>query len=83
MAREDIHLGIAVFLGATLATFAFGLTDWKTAPAGTESMEGYAQALFTDWVLPFEVLSILLLTGLIGSVALAARVRNQEDEEAS
>lgn len=81
MAREDLNLGIAVFLGATLAVFAFGLSNWKAEPQGTESMDGYAQALFTDWVVPFEVLSVLLLVGLIGSVALAARIRSSEDEE--
>ncbi|HVL82261.1 MAG TPA: NADH-quinone oxidoreductase subunit J, partial [Actinomycetota bacterium] len=51
-----------------------------TAFGGTELQMRYAfptadlgQRLFTDWVLPFEALSVLLLAALIGAIVLARR----------
>ena len=37
-----------------------------------------AQALFTDYALPFEVISLLLLAAIIGAIYLA---RRPEDDE--
>ena len=37
--------------------------------------ESVAQSLFTDFTLPFEVASVLLLVAIIGAVALAQRER--------
>ena len=49
-------------------------TDFKAAPAVEDSFGTVArigEALFTDFVLPFEVASILLLTAMVGVVVLA------------
>ena len=45
------------------------------APAGGSfgSPESLAQSLFTDFVLPFEIASVLLLVAIIGAVVLAKR----------
>ena len=47
----------------------------RQAPAGGAfgSPELLAQSLFTDFVLPFEVASVLLLVAIIGAVVLAKR----------
>jgi NADH:ubiquinone oxidoreductase subunit 6 (subunit J) len=37
--------------------------------------ESVAQSLFTDFTLPFEVASVLLLVAVIGAVTLAQRER--------
>jgi NADH-quinone oxidoreductase subunit J len=44
--------------------------------AGTElfgSPEMLAKSLFTDFVLPFEIASVLLLVAIVGAVVLAKR----------
>jgi NADH-quinone oxidoreductase subunit J len=42
------------------------------APGGG-SAESIGQALFAHWVLPFELLSVLLLGALVGAIALSRR----------
>jgi len=50
----------------------------SAGPAVPDSFGGpqaIAQTLFTDFALPFEVASVLLLVAIIGAVALAQRQR--------
>ena len=49
-------------------------------PIGADqiSLNTMAEALFTDYALPFEVLSLLLLAAIIGAIYLA---RRPEDDE--
>ena len=54
-------------------------TDWKAAAAvAGVGVQAIAQALFTDYALPFEVISLLLLAAIIGAIYLA---RRPEDDE--
>jgi NADH-quinone oxidoreductase subunit J len=68
--------GAALFLAGALATLA---TNGESAPdpiAATAlfgSPEALAQSLFTDFVLPFEIASVLLLVAIVGAVVLAKR----------
>ncbi len=66
-------LGIAVLTGATL------LAAVRTTTVGVDLADGQAQplgrAIFTGWVLPFELLSVLLLASLVGAIALARSTR--------
>lgn len=48
-------------------------------PAGFGGVEALSRSLFTDFVLPFEVTSILLLVGIVGAVVVA---RRREDTRA-
>lgn len=59
----------AVLLGGTLLA-AVGTTTVDPATAGG-GPEPVGRALFTAWVLPFELLSVLLLAALVGAIALA------------
>ena len=56
--RNPIHS--ALFLVAHLATVAGGV-------------EAVGRLLFTDYLFPFEVTSVLLLVALVGVIALAKR----------
>lgn len=49
----------------------------RTAPARYDygSLDALAQSLFSDYLIAFEVTSILLLVGVVGAVALAGRMR--------
>jgi NADH:ubiquinone oxidoreductase subunit 6 (subunit J) len=70
----------AIVLAALVALAAIG-TDW----AGTGERLGTATAalaavLFDEYILPFEVVSVLLLAAVIGGVFLAKREGSQADE---
>jgi NADH-quinone oxidoreductase subunit J len=61
---------LAVLLG-TGVVVAFGNEKIKPVPDG--SAEAIGNAVFRTWVLPFEVLSVLLLAALIGAIVLSQR----------
>jgi len=54
-------------------------TNWPNPTViVSTSLEAIATAVFTDFALPFELLSLLLLTAIIGAIYLA---RRPEDDE--
>lgn len=67
---------LALLLGAGVV-LAFGNEKIQPVPDG--SAEAVGTAVFKTWVLPFEVLSILLLAALIGAIALSQRKKAEED----
>lgn len=57
-------------------------TDWGAAgQAAHAGVNAIAEALFTDYGLPFEILALLLLVAIIGAIFLARRP--EEDERAN
>ncbi|MDI1460203.1 NADH-quinone oxidoreductase subunit J [Catellatospora sp. KI3] len=65
-------VGAAAGLGlAGLFAAAFGRLTVPAPGAGTAQKLG--TAIFDDWVLPFEVLSVLLLAALVGAIVLSRR----------
>jgi len=46
---------------------------WRVLPQGVETFLGLGRAIFKQYLLPFEVLSVLLLAALVGAVFLAKR----------
>jgi len=76
-------------LAAVVALTIIGLvgwavvqTDWALAgEAAVASVDAIANALFTDYALPFEIISLLILVAIIGSIFLARRP--EEDERAN
>ncbi len=75
-----------VWLAAVVALAAIGLIGWVVIStdwgAGTQAasvvLDQLATLLFTDFALPFEILSLLLLAAIIGAIYLARRP--EEDE---
>jgi NADH-quinone oxidoreductase subunit J len=68
----------AVVLAVSLTAFMFGgepLADPLAASESFGSPETLAKSLFTDFVLPFEIASVLLLVAIVGAVVLAKRER--------
>jgi NADH:ubiquinone oxidoreductase subunit 6 (subunit J) len=58
------------------------VTDWGAgAQAVAINVQAIATALFTDYALPFEIVSLLLLAAIIGAIFLARRP--EEDERAN
>jgi len=54
--------------------------DTSVAIEGS-SIEELGIALFRNWVLPFEVLSMLLLAALVGAILLSRRESGESGEE--
>jgi F420H2 dehydrogenase subunit J len=67
---------VALLFTAVVVIGAFG-TSWKTVselpqnPADQSNIEGIGMLIFTHYVVPFEVLSIVLLASLIGAIYMA------------
>ena len=78
-----------VWLAAVAAVVVVGLvgwavtqTDWGNATVVIAvGVNALARALFTDYALPFEILSLLLLAAIIGAIYLARRP--EDDEKAN
>ena len=66
-------LGLAAALAAIVTT-----APWQAVPQGQESYGQLAQAIFGPYLLPFELLSLLLLAALIGAVVLARKGRTEK-----
>jgi len=67
---------VCLLFVAVIVTGAFG-TSWNTVPelpenpADQSNIEGIGMLIFTQFVAPFEVLSIVLLASLIGAIYMA------------
>lgn len=67
---------LALLFTAIVMVGAFG-TSWNTVselpqnPADQSNIESIGMLIFTHYVVPFEVLSIVLLASLIGAIYLA------------
>ncbi|HEX2883711.1 MAG TPA: NADH-quinone oxidoreductase subunit J [Candidatus Limnocylindria bacterium] len=76
---------IALIVGLTifgLVTWAVVQTDWGlAAEAAGAAVDAIATAVFTEFALPFEIISLLLLVAIIGAIYLARRP--EEDERAN
>jgi NADH:ubiquinone oxidoreductase subunit 6 (subunit J) len=79
------QMPIAVVVGAAifgLVAWAVVQTDWGlAAEAVGAEVAAIAEAVFTTYALPFEIISLLLLVAIIGAIYLARRP--EEDERAN
>jgi NADH-quinone oxidoreductase subunit J len=69
---------LALPVGATLLVLlavvvAAGARGGTAAPAAPDGVEAIARLLFTDYLFPFEVTSVLLLAAMVGVLLLARR----------
>ena len=70
---------VAALVVVGLIGWAVTQTDWGNATVVIAvGLDALAAALFTDYALPFEILSMLLLAAIIGAIYLA---RRPEDDE--
>jgi len=78
-----------VWVAALVALVVFGLIGWAVTATDcgnatvvvAVALNAMAKALFTDYALPFEVLSLLLLAAIVGAIYLARRP--EDDEKAN
>jgi NADH-quinone oxidoreductase subunit J len=75
---RSLGLVMALLLGGALATVSTNGDPPADPVAATElfgSPENLAQSLFSEFVLPFEIASVLLLVAMVGAVVLGKRER--------
>ncbi len=71
---QAVPAAVAAIVFLIVILLAVVSTTWGGAPdRGQTSTNAVATALFSDWVLPFEVVGVLLLAAVIGGVFLAKR----------
>ena len=68
-----ISLGIFALLTATVVTTAVRTVERKSVEFAV-----LGESLFTDWAIPFEVASLVLLVALIGSIVLVRTVGGRD-----
>jgi NADH-quinone oxidoreductase subunit J len=74
--NQPLAFFVALLFTAIVVVGAFG-TSWNTVsklpqnPADQSNIEGIGMLIFTHYVAPFEVLSIVLLASLIGAIYMA------------
>ncbi len=82
--NEQVGLGALIVFGAffPLLVAALLTSNWATSQAAgqlkaEESIITLTQGLFTDFVVPFEIASMVLLVALVGAVVIAKEVRDE------
>jgi NADH-quinone oxidoreductase subunit J len=75
--RKGVIGGVmaAAVLGELVVIGVFSAMKPAAAPAATDvgSVENVAMALFTNYLIPFEVASMLLLVAMVGAIILAKK----------
>ncbi|MEY3019731.1 MAG: hypothetical protein RLZZ272_715 [Actinomycetota bacterium] len=87
-ALDGQHRALALGTSVTLFVVLAGLIIAAFGDVRVDAIDGpdtatLGLALFRDWVLPFEVLSMILLAALIGAIVLARREDGESGEEAA
>ncbi len=71
---QAVPAAISSIVIAVVIALAIGATDWGEVPERIRvATDAMSQVLFNDFVLPFEIVSVLLLAAVIGGVFLAKR----------
>ena len=71
---QAVPAAIASIVIAVVLALAIGATDWGEAAKRVRlTAEAMSSVLFNSFVLPFEIVSVLLLAAVIGGVFLAKR----------
>jgi len=71
---QAVPAAIAAIIIAIVIALAIGATDWGEAADRVRlATNDMSTALFNDFVLPFEMVSVLLLAAVVGGVYLAKR----------
>jgi NADH-quinone oxidoreductase subunit J len=71
---QAMPAAISSIVTAVVIALAIGATDWGEVPERIRvATDAMSQVLFNDFVLPFEIVSVLLLAAVIGGVFLAKR----------
>ena len=81
--HRQVPIAVVVALAIIgLVGWAVVQTDWGVVPQAVgAAVDAIANAVFTTYALPFEIISLLILVAIIGAIFLARRP--EEDERAN
>src|SRR5690625_724610 len=81
-ARGNLLPVVAVTAFAGVMIFVYGQVPWPTIPTGFEedTVRMIGRALFTDFVIPFELAAVLLLIALVGAIVIAVRDDGRKEQ---
>lgn len=73
-------VAVAAFVGIML--FVYTQAAWPETPAGfqEDTTRMIGRALFTDFVVPFELAAVLLLIALVGAIVIAVRDDGRKEQ---
>jgi len=77
--NEQVTVGLfvsAAFLLACLSSLPYSVWKINDTPMPLDNIMTIGRLLMTDFVLPFEVVSIVLLAAMIGAIVLARREKS-------
>jgi NADH-quinone oxidoreductase subunit J/NAD(P)H-quinone oxidoreductase subunit 6 len=78
---QAVPAAIAAVVLVVVLALAIGATQWGgTGQRTATDTNELARQLFSDWVLPFEIVGVLLLAAVIGGIFLAKRDRSATDD---
>lgn len=81
--NRGLALGVSGTLFVVLAALVIGaFGDVQVEAVTGPGIEDLGLAIFSSWILPFEVLSMLLLAALIGAIVLSRRETGESGTEA-
>ncbi len=80
-ARVAAGAGAAMILVALAVVAATGRPAVAAAGEETLGLDAFTAALFGDWLLPFELTSLLLLAAIVGALTLGRSPRKLPEEE--
>jgi NADH-quinone oxidoreductase subunit J len=76
---QAVPAALAAVLLMIVTVLAIIATDWGAVAVRVHTLtDALARTLFNEWVLPFEIVGVLLLAAVIGGVFLAKRERERE-----
>lgn len=70
---NNLRRAVAGLFFIILVALLLAAPGWRVTPRGLENFLELGQAIFKQYLLPFETLSVLLLAALVGAVFLAKR----------
>jgi NADH-quinone oxidoreductase subunit J len=71
---QSVGAAIAAIILALIVAITIGATDWGSVSQRVHTAtDQLARLLFADYVLPFEIVGVLLLAAVIGGIFLAKR----------
>ncbi len=78
---QAVPAAIAAVILVVVLVLTIGATQWSgVGTPGSTQTPDLAKQLFNDWVLPFEIVGVLLLAAVIGGIFLAKRDRASTDD---
>ncbi|MFS8543534.1 MAG: NADH-quinone oxidoreductase subunit J [Limnochordales bacterium] len=79
--RRGVLPVVATLAFAAIMVFVYANVPWPalTGIAG-DSVAQIGRALFTNFVIPFELAAVLLLIALVGAIVIAVRDDNKEEQ---